>query len=49
MSLKLGQLDAHFWDFVSPENGEDGETEIGREIDQTDDGSSIGILKRLDQ
>lgn len=49
MSLKLGQLDAHSWDFVSPENGEDGETEIGREIDQTDDGSSISILKRLDQ
>ena len=48
MSSKLGQLDAHFWGFVSPESSKDGEIEIGHEIDQSDGGSS-SIVKRLDQ
>lgn len=39
MSPKLGQLDAHSWDFVSPESDKDGEKrEIGREVGQPEGG-----------
>lgn len=48
MPPKLGQLDIHSWDFVSPESDKDREREIGHEIYQCDGGSK-SVLKRLDQ